>query len=137
MTDLVYNLGIPVGIFVVLFFLTFRMRWFAQEAIPGKGSFLTGLVLVFLAGAWQMLQLVDGYDGWFVDEAYAIFDVGQMVLYAAGGILIVIAMALCSDFWQDWANELSARYQRLSLLENLQRVAREPYELLQLLEISL
>jgi len=137
MMEMIHNLGVPAILVLALFFLMYRMRWFALEAIPGKGSFIAGSILVFFAAAWQMVQLLEGYDEWFVTGTYPIFEIVQLVLFSGGGLLIVVGLALCSDFWQDWANELSARDQRLSLLENLQRDAREPYQLLQLLEIAM
>jgi CheY-like chemotaxis protein len=137
MMEMIYSFGIPITLLLVLVFLTFRMRWLSGESISGKRPFVVGSVLVLLPAVWQMIRSVDGYDGWFVAEVYPILELAQVIFFSGGGLLIVIGLALCSDFWQDWANELNSRDQRLSLLENLQRDAREPYQLLQLLEISL
>jgi len=135
MTGLLDHILAPLAVLAGLVFLMFRMRFLSPAPVPGRGAFLTGSVLIVAASFWQTVRWTTDYSQWFVSDAYAMIDTAQFVVFAFGGLLLVVALALYSDHWQERGRELSAREQRLSLLDNLERDAREPYQLLQLLEI--
>jgi len=126
-----------VLVFVTLLFLVIRLRLFAGERVTGRGWFVFGGILTLIAAGLEVVSHVSGYPGWFVMTAYAWIDAARLLLLVGGVLLLVVGLSLYSDFWQTKGVELSARDRKLSLLENLQQVAREPYHLMELLDLGI
>ena len=61
----------------------------------------------------------------------------QYLLYLGGLVLVVVAISLYADSWQTRKAELEIREQKLSVLDDLQHETRQPYQLMQLLNISI
>ncbi|MEA3296996.1 MAG: response regulator, partial [candidate division Zixibacteria bacterium] len=127
----------PILLLIAFVFLAIRLRFFAKRKMDGRAPFITGALLVFLGAVWETVTINPGYTLWFFESVYAWFDLIQWLLYIIGGLLLLIGLSLYSDFWQTKGAELNMRDQKLSLLEGLQRDAREPYQLLELLNISI
>ncbi len=126
-----------VLVFVALLFLVIRLRLFAGERVTGRSWFVLGGVLTLLAAGLEVVSHLSGYTNWFVMAAYAWIDVAQLLLLVGGVLMLVVGLSLYSDFWQTKGEEISARDRKLSLLENLQQVAREPYHLMELLDLGI
>jgi len=122
---------------VLMLFLIFRLRMLSTSDISGRYLFVLGGVAVFLASTWQLLSVLPDYPNWFVPSVYPIVRIIQFAVMATGLILITVGLALYSDHWQTRRRQIEERESKLSIIENLQHDARQPYQLLELLNISL
>ncbi|MDH4033489.1 MAG: GAF domain-containing protein, partial [candidate division Zixibacteria bacterium] len=128
---------LPLLTALVIVFVALRLRLFADGGLAGRWSFVFGGLLVLLAAIWQTVKTAFSYYEWFIQDAYYWLEWGQLVILLSGVILIAVGLSLYSDYWQTRGEQIALRDRRLSLMENLQLIAREPYQLLQLLDISL
>lgn len=124
-------------VIVSVIFLIYRFSFFSGEQVSGRYAFLFGGILLFAAAVWQIVKTTTAYGEWFVEDAYPILDVSQLMLFGAGILLTVAGLALYADFWQERRDELATRDKQLSILNNLQADAREPYQTVELLDISI
>jgi len=124
-------------VLVSVVFLIYRLGLFSPERVSGRFAFLFGGILMFTAAVWQVVRYTTEYDDWFIEGAYPILDVAQVVIFIGGILLAVIGLALYADFWQTRKDELSLRDQQLSILSNLQTDAREPYQTMELMDLSI
>ena len=128
---------LPILVLLVGLFLLIRLKFFSTRDIGGRYLFLTGLTLLFLSLAWNWVTMASGYDRWFVQSAYVIVDWVQFGVAVTGLFLITAGLSLFADFWQSRRSEIESREGRITVLENLQRDARQPYHLMELLNISI
>jgi len=127
----------PVLALALVTFLIFRLRLFSAKNVGGKYAFLFGGICVLFASVWQTVKTVPDYDRWFLPSAYPVLDIAQFALFAVGLILLTIGLALYADYWQSRRENIETREEKLSILENLHHDARQPYQLLELINISL
>ena len=127
----------PLVVLASVVFLLFRLRLFSGDEISGKIPLLLGGILLVLAAAWQAVTQLSGYNEWFLEAVYLYLDLAQYALFLLGLILIVAGISLYADFWQTRREEMEVREQKLSILDDLQHDAREPYQLMELLNISI
>jgi CheY-like chemotaxis protein len=118
-------------------FLIVRLRFFTTKEMGGRYPFLIGAILAFLAAGWGLLEALSGYPTWFVDQAYPVIEFVRAGVLGLGLILITIGLAFYADFWQTRREDIESRESKLSILENLQHDARQPYQLMDLLTIAL
>jgi len=128
---------LPLVTALVFLFLVIRLRLFAERDVPGRWPFVFGGTLVVLVTVWQVVKALSAYRDWFIEPAYYWLDLTQMLLLAGGVLLLAVGLSLYSDHWQTKGEQIELRDRRLSVMENLQRAAREPCQLMQLLDISL
>jgi len=131
------DMATPVLVLVLLVFLVCRLRFFAEGGVTGRYFFLTGGLIVLLASCWQWVRLSPEYSTWFIPSVYRAVDLAQFGVLAVGTLLLAIGLALYADYWQTRRENIESRENKLSVLENLQRDAREPYPLMELLSIGL
>lgn len=117
-------------------FLIIRMRLF-PEKVPGRFAFVYGSLLIVLWLGWQVFKEDPGYTAWFLPSVYNWLDIAQAAVLVLGLLCVVISIALYADFWQTRRAEIRRREQNQSLLTNLQLDARQPYQLLEFLELAL
>jgi CheY-like chemotaxis protein len=127
----------PLVVLASVIFLLFRLRLFSGDEISGKMPLLLGGILLVLVAAWQAVTQLSGYNEWFLDAVYLYLNLAQYALFLFGLILVVAGISLYADFWQTRKEEIEIREQKLSILDDLQHEAREPYQLLELLTISI
>lgn len=127
----------PIVALVAIIFLIIRFRLFSSSEHQGRPAILIGSLLVLSSALWQPARAVSDYNDWFIASAYPLIDASQMVALLIGLFSIVIGVALHMDYWQSRREALREREERLSLLDDLQRDARQPYQLLELFAISL
>jgi len=137
MTQIILTTALPLVVIAALVFLTVRLRLFTLENVGGKTFFIIGGLLLFMASAWQLVKLHPEYGAWFLDNVYGWLDIAQLSIALLGALLLAVGLSLYSDFWQEREEAIEEQWRKLSLLENLQQDAREPYQLLELLSISL
>jgi len=122
---------------IVVVFLVYRLRFFTEGGIQGRFAFLTGAIMVLVATAWQIVRSLSAYPDWFLPEVYPFLEIGQFVGLVSGVLMIVVGLALYSDYWQTRQIELCQQEQKLSLAGNLREYSRQPYQLLELCDIFL
>ncbi|MFZ5980141.1 MAG: GAF domain-containing protein, partial [Candidatus Zixiibacteriota bacterium] len=127
---------LPLVVLAAGTFLILRMRFFTDR-IGGRYAFLFGGLLSFFAAVWQLVKIHPDYDDWFIITAYPVIDFVQYGLLLIGLLLVGIGLALYSDFWQTRLEDMKIREGKLSILDNLQNDARQPYQLVELLNLSL
>ncbi len=124
-----------VGIALVL--LTVKLRLFDRSTAAGRLSLFSGGLILFLSACWQVARSVPDYSTWFVDEAYTAIDFGQALFSIVGLVLLAVGIFRFIQHWQMRTREVNAHEMRLSLLAELQDKARNPYHLLELLDIGI
>jgi CheY-like chemotaxis protein/putative methionine-R-sulfoxide reductase with GAF domain len=117
--------------------LWLKLDFFGLRNRRGRTAFLWGTALVVLALFWQYLSLSPSYSDWFVPRAYGIADYLQTLSLISGIVLLGLGIVRHDRFWLDSRHRLEDRDRKLSILENLQHDARQPYQLLELLDIAL
>lgn len=130
------TLMVPLATLTALLFLGVRLRFLTCRDTPGRFAFLSGSVFMFAAAVWQAVKALDVYNVWFIEGAYGYIDMAQYIVFLLGTLLVVVAFSFYADFWQMRAEELFTHDQKLALLTDLQRDAREPYHLLELLDLA-
>lgn len=137
MPGLISAILLPVIVLATVTFLILRLRLFSGDEASGRFSLLSGGIFLFLVSLWQTVKAVSGYSEWFVASAYPFLDLAQFILLVIGIVLAVVGLSRYGDFWEARKEEVESREQKLSLLADLQREVREPYQLLELLNISI
>ena len=137
MFDALTTVASPLLIVLIFGFLIYRFGFFLRRELSGRVPFVTGGLLLLIAALWEVVELSPDYPDWFVIGAYVVIDLTQYVMAAAGLILSVIGLALYADYWQERREEVDERLARLSILDHLQHDSRQPYHLLEMLNISL
>ena len=130
------TLMVPLATVTALLFLGIRLRFLTCRETPGRYAFLSGAVLVSAAAVWQAVKALTVYQEWFIEGAYGYIDMAQFIVFLLGSLLVVVAFSFYADFWQMRSEELFTHDQKLALLSDLQRDAREPYHLLELLDLA-
>jgi CheY-like chemotaxis protein len=125
----------PVLVIVIVLFAVYRLRGDYEEVAAGRGWQIAGAVMICLAAAWRMITAIDEYGQWFVEDAYTAFDVAQWALLLMGLLFLVIGLSLRLDQWRQRSDDARDLQHRLSLMWDLQRQARQPYQLMALLEM--
>jgi CheY-like chemotaxis protein/GAF domain-containing protein len=126
-----------LGAVATAIYLAIRLHLFGLRNRHGLGAFLSGLTLILCALLWQVMTLNPSYTDWFVPGAYTVAVIVQALVAALGVFLCGAGIVRHDQYWREERRNLLRREQLLSLLENLQHDARQPYQLLELLNISL
>ncbi|UCD64048.1 MAG: response regulator [Candidatus Zixiibacteriota bacterium] len=126
----------PLLILSVTVFLTVRLGYFGRERVSGRFAFLFGGIFITLAAAWHAVENFTAYNEWFVQAAYPVLDFSQLALVVVGVFMVMVGLAFYADHWQTRREEIESRDERLSILTNLQADAREPYQTIEFLEIT-
>jgi len=135
--EMLFQAGLPALFILLLLFLSFRLGFLSSREIDGRGFFLSGAVILVIVCVLQFLTLHRDYSAWFIEEAYFWIDGLRVALVGLGILLLAIGLSLYSDFWQSREDSLAKQRRRLGLLDSLQRDAREPYQLIEFLNILL
>ncbi len=118
-------------------FLSIRLKFFSSGEISGRIPFFFGIVLLLLSICWSSLTNLTEYSEWFIPSAYSVISIIHFVVIIIGAVLTVIGLVLFADYWQSQKEMLTVQEQKISLLSELQRDAREPYHLMELFNLSL
>jgi len=137
MLQLLFGIMFPLVVLAAFIFLVFRLRLFSRDEVSGKFPFLFGGILLVLTSGWQTVKGFTGYSEWFLEAVYGYLDLAQYTLFLLGVIQIVVGISMYVSSWQMRKEEIDNREQKLSILDDLQRDAREPYQLMELLNISI
>jgi CheY-like chemotaxis protein/drug/metabolite transporter superfamily protein YnfA/putative methionine-R-sulfoxide reductase with GAF domain len=137
MYDTYYALTILVLTISIFSFVIYRLSFFKQDKISGRIPFLFGGIFIIISIFWNLIESLTAYSEWFLEGAYPIFDAVQFVFYITGILLIASGLALYADFWLFRQDELEIRDKKLSIINDLQQVARQPFQIFELLNISL
>ena len=137
MDTLLFYWSAPFILFILFLFLSIRLGFFSSEKISGKIPFIFGSMLLLFASIWHSIINLSDYADWFVVGAYPVLEILHFIVFMSGLLLITIGLILFADFWQMRKEDIAHQEQKLSLLSNLQRDAREPYHLMELFNISL
>ena len=127
----------PFLFLVLSLFLSIRLKFFSPVEISGRAFYFIGSTLLLIAISWNSIIHLSDYDKWFIPQAYSIIDTIHFALFLVGAVFTVIGLVLFADYWQTKRNQLHTQEQKLSLLLELQRDAREPYHLMELFNLSL
>ncbi len=128
---------LPVAVFVVVAFSLVRLRVFSQDEIPGRIPLSVAGALMLTLSVWQAVKSSTAYGSWFLESIYPFLDAAQFVLLVVGLALLAVGLSRYAGFWQSRQVEAQRHDQKLALLDDLQRDARQPYQLLALLELAI
>ncbi|MCB2229235.1 response regulator [bacterium] len=137
MPEILSALLAPTIAIVAVVFILIRLRFFSDDHPDGRYLFVFGGVLVIASAFWQTVKLSDQYESWFIPAAYGYIDISQILALALGVVLIAAALALYHDFWQTDREAIVEQQGKLSILEQLQEDARQPYQVIDLLSMGL
>jgi CheY-like chemotaxis protein len=127
----------PLLVLLVWIFLVYRFGFFGPQPVGGRGYFVAGGILLLCASGWGVVGLLPGYNDWFLTAAYPAIDLAQYLVGAVGGLLAIVGLALYADFWQVRREDIEERTGKLAVLDHLHQDSRQPYHLLELLNIAL
>jgi CheY-like chemotaxis protein len=128
---------LPWCVFAALAFTAYRLKLYSSKDIVGQYSYAFGAALLLLASGWETVKSLSDYQSWFVVTAYPVIDLAQFLVGMAGLALTVVGLSLYAD-WQETRHEdVVLRESKLSILENLQHDAREQYQLLDLMLLTI
>lgn len=122
---------------ISLYSLSNRLQLFSNKSAAGRYSFFVGSILLILAAVWLSLRMLPQYADWFIVTAYSVIDIMHLIVAALGLSLTVGGLVRYVDSFNDLQAEVEFRFQKLGILENLQRDAREPYQFLELLNLAI
>ena len=127
----------PFVFLVLAIFLSARIKFFSSGVIAGRVPFFIGVFILLLAVSWNSITHLSDYAEWFIPGAYAVIDIVHFVLFLLGAVLTVVGLVLFADYWQTQKDDIIVQEQKLSLLSELQKDARDPYHLMELFNLSL
>jgi GAF domain-containing protein len=127
---------LPPLVIALYALLAMRIRLF-RELSEGRYPYVIGGVLVLLVAIWNAMASSSSYSTWFVVTAYSWISFGEMLVLMLGLGLSVFGLSLHARRQQVRQEEIDLREGKLSILENLQHDARGPYQLLELLNLTL
>ncbi len=137
MLSILPQLLLPIAVGLIIIFLSIRLQLFVEREIPGRFAFISGGILIFIVAVWHAVEQTGAYQNWFLTGVYEYLDFAQFIVLMIGLISAVIGLAFYADYWQIRKEEIDIREHKLSILDNLQRDARGPYQLMELLNISI
>ncbi len=127
----------PFVFLVLAIFLSVRIKFFSSGEVAGRVPFFIGVFILLLAVSWNSITHLSDYSEWFIPGAYAVIDIIHFVLFILGAVLTVVGLVLFADYWQTQKDDIIVQEQKLSLLSELQKDARDPYHLMELFNLSL
>ncbi|MDF1543818.1 MAG: response regulator [bacterium] len=132
-TSLIY----PLSVVLFTTFVIIRFQFFKHNELPGRLQVLFGSALLLASAIWQVVKGLDSYPDLFLQDAYLYIDLVQGLVFVTGAFTFVAGLAFYADFWQIRREDLLVQEQKLSILSTIQQDARDPYHLLELLDLAL
>jgi len=130
------SLVFTIVLLIALYALSDRLQFLTNKMARGRQAFFGGTILLLLGSLWTALRFRPDYLDWFVTGAYVFLDVAHLLVIVAGLVFVVYGLSRFFDSLLDLQTDVEFREQKLDILENLQRDAREPYQFLELLNLS-
>jgi CheY-like chemotaxis protein len=131
------SLVFSIVLLIALYALGDRLQLLTNKTARGRLAFFAGTFLLLLGSLWTALRFRPGYQDWFVEGAYSIIDVVQLIVIIGGLVFVVYGLSRFFESLIDLQAEVEYREQKLNILENLQHDAREPYQFLELLNLAI
>ncbi len=131
------SLVFAIVLLIALYALSDRLQFLTNKAARGRLSFFAGTFLLLLGSLWTALRFRPDYLDWFVPTAYTIIDIVHLLVIIAGLLFVVYGLSRFFGSLIDLQTEIEYREQKLNIFENLQHDAREPYQFLELLNLSI
>lgn len=131
------SLVFSIVLLIALYSLSDRLQLLTNKAARGRQAFFAGTFLLLLGSLWTALRFRPGYQDWFVPGAYSFIDVAHLLVIVGGLVFVVYGLSRFFESLIDLQAEVEYREQKLNILENLQRDAREPYQFLELLNLAI
>jgi len=132
-----FSLVFTIVLLIALYALSDRLQFLTNKSARGRLAFFAGTVLLLLGSLWTALRFRPDYLEWFIPAAYTIIDIVHLLVIITGLVFVVYGLSRFFDSLIDLQTDVEFREQKLDILENLQRDAREPYQFLELLNLSI
>lgn len=134
MTDRLVHIAYPALILVLSLFFVYRLKIEKSREARGTGLIYTGLILIFIFTAVNLLQQHANYSDWFLEDVYPLIILFKFLILASGLVLFVVGMSLFFSHWGDKIIDVGNHLEKLRLLETIQGESRYPYPLQELLD---
>ena len=131
------SLVFSIVLLIALYTLSDRLQFITNKTAHGRLAFFAGTILLLFGSLWTALRFRPDYVDWFVPAAYTFIDIAHLIVIVSGLIFIVFGLGKFFNSLIDLHTDVEFREQKLSILENLQRDAREPYQFLELLSLAI
>jgi len=131
--SLVFSIVLLIGLYA----LSDRLQFLTNKTARGRAAFFAGTMFLLLGSLWTALRFRPDYLDWFVPAAYLFIDVTHLLVIISGLFFVIYGIARFFDSLIEFQAQVEYREQKLNILENLQRDAREPYQFLELLNHSI
>ena len=131
--SLVFSIVLLIGLYA----LSDRLQFLTNKAARGRGAFFAGTMFLLLGSLWTALRFRPEYQDWFVPGAYTFIDIAHLIVIISGLFFVIYGISRFFDSLIEFQAQVEYREQKLNILENLQRDAREPYQFLELLNHSI
>lgn len=137
MEGMVASLVVLLAVIAALLIVAQRLGLFSSGDVDGRLPFFFGILFILAGLIWQVVASGATYGEWFVGAAYFWILLGQVVVIVAGLGLIVAGLVSFLKGLKAREMELEMLDGRLSILSELMYETRQPYQLVELLNMSL
>lgn len=137
MESIVASIVLLLAVMTALLIVALRLGLFSSREIKGRLPFLFGSLLILFGLIWQVMASGRTYGEWFVAAAYFWILLVQLVVIVAGLGLTAAGLVSYLRSLKDKEIELEMLDGQLSILSELMYETRQPYQLVELLNVSL
>ncbi len=123
-------------VFALIFSLT-KSSHVDIESFPNRGRFFTGLVLWTVSSILAVFMSFPGYAAWFLPLVYPILKISFAVTFLVGFFMVLTTVNAFPIHMDLFRKEIDGRSDRIALLENIRRIASQPYPITELFTLTL
>lgn len=123
-------------VFALIFSLT-KSSHVEIESFPNRGRFFAGLILWTLSSMQAVFMSFPGYSAWFVPIVYPIMKVTFAITFLVGFFMVLTTVNAFPIHMDAVRREIAGRSDRIALLENIRRIASQPYPITELFTLTL
>lgn len=123
-------------VFALIFSLT-KSSNVDTESFPNRGRFFAGLILWTLSSMTAVFMSFPGYSAWFVPAVYPILKLVFALTFLVGFFMVLTTVNAFPIYLDSIRREIAGRSDRIALLENIRRIASQPYPITELFTLTL
>ena len=123
-------------VFALIFSLT-KSSHVDIESFPNRGRFFIGLILWILSSILAIFMSFPGYSAWFMPAVYPVMKVAFSLTFLVGFFMVLTTVNAFPLYMDSLRQEINGRSDRIVLLENIRRIASQPYPITELFTLTL
>ncbi len=123
-------------VFALIFSLT-KSSHVDVESFPNRGRFFAGLILWTVSSILAVFMSFPGYSAWFIPVIYPIMQMAFSLTFLLGFFMVLTTINAFPLHMDAYRQEINGRSDRIALLENIRRIASQPYPITELFTLTL